>query len=90
MSNSEEKYFDERLGCCLESLTYDFNTHSGKLYISGYGCCDMSGCIDFFESIDPHVSQIFPYSKQNDVFYKKIESEWKSYIPKNHLEGKNK
>ena len=82
MSNTETKHYDERLICFVDSLSYDFNSHTGKLYVANGGCCDMTGCIKLFKAIDPQVTTILPYSGgKEDVYYKKVDTKWKSYSP---------
>ena len=88
MSDFKEMCIDDRLGCLPNSLTYDFNSHTGKLYIKERGCCDMVGCIRVFKSIDPLATKILTYSGgKKDVSYQKDNMKWKAYDPDGSLEG---
>lgn len=82
MGNPEEKYFDDRLMCFLDSLTYDFKTHTGTLHVTAGGCCDMTGCIKLFKSINPMVCKILVYSgAEEDTSYRKDGNKWLAYTP---------
>jgi len=88
MSDSEERYFDERLHCFARSITYDFNSHTGTLHIDKHGCCDMTGCISFFKSIDPLVTKILTYSSDNeDTSYRKADMQWLAFHPDGRVLG---
>jgi predicted PhzF superfamily epimerase YddE/YHI9 len=41
------------------SIIYNFDKRTGILFMEPGTCCDMSGCIAFFERIDPHVQRIY-------------------------------
>jgi len=82
MANSEEKRFDERLKCYINSLSYDFKTQTGTLYLSRGGCCDMTGCINLFRAIDPLVTKILTYSgDEEDTFYRVSDLKWLACRP---------
>ena len=52
----------KKLQCSINSVTYHFDERTGHLYMREHECCDMSGAIEFFESIDPKVKHIKTYS----------------------------
>ena len=88
MSDSEEIYFDERLVCYAKTIEYDFNNHSGSLYIDKHGCCDMTGCIRLFKSIDPLVTEILTYSSdEKDTSYRKNDLKWFACRPDGTITG---
>jgi hypothetical protein len=74
-----ERWSDE-LVSPVDGLTYDFNNHTGRLDMPR-GCnCDMGGCVDLFQRIDPHVKLIETYSgSKPDTVYRREGREWKAY-----------
>jgi len=85
MSDTKEKKFDDRLSCFVDSLSYDFNSLTGKLHITDGGCCDMTGCIKLFKLIDPKVTKILTYSgAKEDTSYVKKDTKWVVFC---HLDG---
>jgi len=82
MSNKYKGQWDERLQCDVLTLDYDFHTHAGKLHLVDGHCCDMTGCIKLFQSIDPQVIKILTYSGDDeDTSYRKTDIDWESYHP---------
>ncbi len=72
----------KQLVCWPEKLEYDFVAHVGTLRLIAGGCCDMDGCIQLFETLDPEVRRINTYSgAEADTIYRKHQTEWKSYDP---------
>jgi hypothetical protein len=62
MSKPTRAAWDKRLMCNVVSLTYDFRSHMGQLYLLDRDCCDMTGWVALFEGIDPKVTAIKTYS----------------------------
>ena len=84
MINPATAAWDERLQCSVVSLAYDFGTHKGRLYLQDGDCCDMEGCLELFEAIDPTVTAITTYSgDQEDTLYRKHGTEWQAILPRN-------
>lgn len=81
MSEPTEDTWDERLKCHVVSLTYEFHTHTGQLYLLDGDCCDMTGCVALFEGIDPEVKAIKTYSGDKaDTVYRKKGTEWNALL----------
>jgi hypothetical protein len=71
--------WDERLMCHAVSLTYDFGSHTGRLFLPGRDRCDMTGCVKMFEGIDPKVTAIQTYSgNKPTTMYRKDGGEWRA------------
>jgi hypothetical protein len=67
--------------CSLEAMVYDFVCHAGVAHFPDGKCCDMSGCIAFFEKIDPKVVTIQTYSgAKPDVLYRKRAEGWTAHL----------
>lgn len=67
------------LQCGAKSIRYDFDTKTGQLFMEEGDCCDMSGCIKFFERIDEKVSRIETFSgSAEDTLYvrRRSSGEW--------------
>lgn len=78
--------FDNRTMCEILSLDYDFETHSGNLYMGPSSATDMGGCIEIFTGIDPKVQEIKTWRTMNtekvkDTFYVKKNSDWHAVLP---------
>jgi hypothetical protein len=68
---------DNRLGCYVNRLQYDFNTRKGQLFMGPKNCCDASGCIELFKAIDPEVKEIETFEGANaDTVYLLRGGEW--------------
>ena len=81
MSEPTRAIWDKRLKCNVVSLTYDFRSRTGQLYLLDGDCCDMTGCVDLFEAIDPTVTAIDTYSgDEADTVYRKQGTEWRALI----------
>jgi hypothetical protein len=77
MSKPPNGVWDKRLRCNVRSLTYDFGSQTGQLYLTDFDCCDMGGCISIFEAIDPRVTEIKTYSvAKGDLTYRKRGAKW--------------
>jgi hypothetical protein len=71
--------WDERLMCHAVSLTYDFGSHTGRLFLPGRDLCDTAGCVKIFESIDPNVTAIQTYSDNKPTTkYRKDGAGWRA------------
>ena len=82
MSKSSSGIWNDRLMCNVVSLTYDFRSHTGQLYLSDGDCCDMTGCVAIFEGIEPKVTAINTHSgDQSDTMYRKEGTEWRALLP---------
>lgn len=81
MSKSTGLDWDERLKCGVVSLAYDFGSHTGQLHLPDGHCCDMTGCIDLFQEIDPEVTAIYTYSGgRADTAYRKSGTKWNALL----------
>ena len=66
--------------CRTTSLKYDFCKNRGEIFFPSGTCCDMSGCIAFFEQIDVDVLEIQTYSGvELDTKYVRDENGWKAF-----------
>jgi hypothetical protein len=67
-----------KLCCSVRSITYDFQTRTGRLDMPPITCCDMTGCINFFRAINPQVRRIETYAGgRRDTFYQRNEqNQW--------------
>lgn len=82
---SDNKGFDRRFECYVDSMSYDFETKGGRLYIEDGGYCDMMGTIDVFMQIDPTVEFIGTYSGvKPDVCYVRLPGlpDWDAFLPR--------
>ena len=58
-------------------VRYNFKIRSGTLGLAVGQCCDMAGCVDLFERIDPEANNILVYSgTRKDVLYIRRLGEW--------------
>lgn len=65
------------LQCAVYDITYNFPTRTGVLLMEDGNCCDMSGCIAFFQRIDPEVTSIFTKAgNEPDTTYVKTADGW--------------
>ena len=81
MTNSKPTYKSE-LQCSVLGVTYDFLTKRGVLIMEEGNACDMSGCIAFFQRIDPGVKAI--QTMAGDVYdtsYRLVGEEWEASLP---------
>jgi hypothetical protein len=69
--------WDDRLQCRLISLTYDFRTRTGQVYLFEGDCCDMTGCVTLFEGIDSEVTAVDTFAGDKaDAVYRKQGRKW--------------
>jgi hypothetical protein len=69
--------YDPRLMCNVVSLGYYAKGRIGTLYLAEGDCCDMRGCIELFEGIDPEVMLIQTYSGGvRDTRYRRTGGGW--------------
>jgi hypothetical protein len=75
----ESEYYIEELKAAVKSISYDFDTKIGNLYMPDMCCTDMSGCIAFFQRIDPRVESIYTFSNGvRDTSYHLRGGEWRA------------
>ena len=76
-----DEAFHHGLQCCVRSVSYDFRKRAGRLDMEDGDCCDMTGCIHFFQAIDPDVRKIETFSGDaRDIAYErrsKSRSVWR-------------
>ncbi len=58
ITRSDGEAYHAGLQCSVRSASYDFRARCGRLDMEDGDCCDMTGCIAFFEDIDPDVRKI--------------------------------
>jgi hypothetical protein len=62
--------FHHGMQCCVRSVSYNFRDLTGRLDMEDGDCCDMSGCIEFFQALDPGVRLIETFSgSERDTAY---------------------
>lgn len=67
------------LQCNVLSLNYNFENKKAIIFFPDGDCCDMSGVIKIFTTIDKCVEFIETFSgKTKDTGYKKIRGKWVS------------
>jgi hypothetical protein len=64
--NGRKLVFHTDLQCFVDRIEYDPISCVGTLYMGLNSCCDMTGCVRFFQHIDERVSLIRTY-QDNDV-----------------------
>ena len=70
-----------KLMCNAKTIQYDFDKKTGTLIMLDGDCCDMSGCIAFFEMIDPDVRPIATISgTAPDTSYVRTGSGWVAHL----------
>lgn len=74
--------FHPGLKCGVERLEYDFKSATGTLHVPDGHCCDMKGCIEFFQAIDPAVQAIDTFSGvRPDTRYRLTRGDWAASFP---------
>jgi hypothetical protein len=58
--------FHTDLQCFIDKIEYDPRIRTGSVFIALGGCCDMSGCLRFFQTIDDKVKIIRTFSGTGD------------------------
>ena len=72
-----EGFYHPGMQTSVISVTYEWGCGIGVLYQSAGCCTDMSGCIAFFERIDPNVQTIVTVAGLLfDAVYVKRDGEW--------------
>ena len=70
------------LQTAVDSLAYDFNAATGRLYMPDGVCTDMSGCIALFTAIDPKVRHIVTFAGgKQDTTYHRDGAHWEARKP---------
>ena len=63
--------------CEVTRISYDFDTRIGRVDMAESTCVDMSGCLGFFERIDPNVELIETFAGlKSDTIYKRGANGW--------------
>lgn len=71
--------YNSQLQCQPLSMAYDFGERLGMLVIAEGECTDMTGCIAFFERIDPNVRQIQTVAGDEfDTVYTRTPGGWEA------------
>lgn len=74
--------FHDGMKCHVLRIEYDFVSQIGILYMPPVCCCDMQGCIDLFEAIDPKVDQIRTFGgDRQDTSYHLVAGIWEARMP---------
>ena len=68
--------YRSELVCDVRGMAYDFDRHLGTLLLASEDCCDMRGCIELFEKVDPEVQRI-------EIF---AGEEWQAVQPESQKE----
>ena len=72
---------NDLLKCSVNSISYNFVTRVGHLYMADDNCCDMAGCIKLFTSIDRHCRRIDTFAGVvPDVVYMCPLGSWGAYV----------
>jgi len=71
--------------CDVRRMAYDFDRHLGTLLLASENCCDMRGCIELFEKVDPDV-QIFAVKTPDIIYFKTDYEEWQAVQPESQKE----
>ena len=72
------------LKCEPIKVEYDFELRQGRLFMAEDNCCDMTGCIKFFERMDQGVLAIYTFAAGiPDISYLRNAVGWsaKEYRP---------
>lgn len=63
----------------VNSISYDFVTKAGYVYLPDASNVNMAGCIEFFTNIDPEVARIYTFAGgEIDTCYWRHGDEWQS------------
>lgn len=83
MTSTKSDEINDLLKCEVISISYHFKASVGSLCMGEGNCCDMNGCIAFFEAIDPGVRVIDTHAGgEPDVSYcKRRDGTWTSLAP---------
>jgi hypothetical protein len=78
----EGEAFHHGLQCSVRSVTYDFVERRGRVDMERLCCCDMEGCIAFFEAIDRQVQLIETFSgeKPDTAYVRRPELGWEAIL----------
>ena len=68
--------------CKVKDLAYDFAKKTGTLHMAPADCCDMQGCVDLFERIDPRVRRIetFAGDKVDTIYVRERGKDWRAIL----------
>ena len=70
-----ESYPD--FGCAVLSIKYDFEKHTGHVYMPTGNCTDMESTVDIFKKLCPYVTHIVTWCDgELDTQYVIHEGDW--------------
>ena len=76
-NNLKAHDYEKIFKCRVVSISHDIGRNISRAYFPEGNCCDMTGCIDFFKSLDDDVKYIFTFSGTDpDTAYAKKNGEW--------------
>nr|WP_157808485.1 hypothetical protein [Brucella intermedia] len=79
---SDEPYYHDGMQCYVNCIHYDFHTKTGTVFMEEDACTDMSGCIAFFERIDPYVMTVRTLAgEEEDTIYQRCPGHWSAFTP---------
>jgi hypothetical protein len=83
MTDETKLPFNPELSCSVSKIQVDFASHTGTLMMADGNCCDMTGCINFFLSIDPNIKRIDTYAgHEPDTCYERdYRYRWRAITP---------
>jgi len=72
--------FHKRVRAFVHSVTYNFETRIGTIWLQDGGSSDFTGSIETIKQIDPEARRVEVYrNDQLDIIYAGAGSEWKSF-----------
>ncbi len=72
----------EKMMCRVKAFSYNYEGREGLLFVEEGEICSMSGCVSFFENIDPDARVISTFSGgRMDTIYVRIGREWVAKEP---------
>ncbi|WP_247997509.1 hypothetical protein [Brucella tritici] len=79
---ADSPYYHEGMQCYVNSIHYDFHTKTGTVFMAEDSCTDMSGCIAFFERIDPQALLVRTLAgEEDDTVYRRGPRRWSAFAP---------
>jgi hypothetical protein len=68
---------EQQMMTTVQRITYDWTTRTGRVDMPAYCCVDMSGCVAFFEALDPEVGCIETFAGPlPDTYYVRTGRRW--------------
>lgn len=72
--------YNQQLQCDALDFCYDPDTGNGILLMAAGDCCDMAGCVAFFENIDAKVNSVDTFSGSvHDTIYSLRNGRWTAF-----------